>query len=114
MQALFDTGRRFEAPSRAMQPTQGSPRAAHSVAPSPEQPLPIDELTELRVALARLEGKLDMYGLQTTAFGGDLKDHEKRLRALEEARTKFLTYATVVGAAASLAVGLVGKLFLHL
>lgn len=76
--------------------------------------MPADELTELRVALARLEGKLDMYGLQTTALGGDLKDHEKRLRALEEARTKLLTYATVLGAVASLAAGLVGKIFLHL
>ncbi len=66
------------------------------------------------MALARLEGKLDMYGLQTSTLGGDLKDHEKRLRALEEARTRLLAYATVLGAAASLAAGFLGKLFLHI
>lgn len=72
-----------------------------------------DELTELRVALARLEGKLDMYGLQSTALSADLKDHEKRLRGLEEARTRLLTYATLLGAAASLLAGLAGKILLH-
>jgi hypothetical protein len=73
-----------------------------------------DELTELRVALARLEGKLDMYGLQTTALAADLKDHEKRLRGLEEARTRLLTYATLLGAGTSLVAGLIGKILLHL
>lgn len=45
--------------------------------------MPSDDEQQLRVMLARIEGKLDLLASQHRRQADDLEDHERRLRDLE-------------------------------
>jgi len=52
---------------------------------------------ELFLAIGRLEGKLDsLIGMQSNQ-GKELKEHDGRLRSLEQSKSHFLGYAAAAG-----------------
>ena len=47
--------------------------------------MPTDDEQQLRIMLARIEGKLDLLASQHRRQADDIEDHERRLRDVEQA-----------------------------
>ena len=52
---------------------------------------------ELFLAIGRLEGKLDSLIAMQGKQGDELKDHDIRLRSLEQSKSHFIGYAAAAG-----------------
>ena len=52
---------------------------------------------ELFLAIGRLEGKLDSLIAMQGKQGDELKDHDIRIRSLEQSKSHFLGYAAAAG-----------------
>lgn len=57
---------------------------------------------ELFLAIGRLEGKLDSLIAMQGKQGDELKDHDIRLRSLEQSKSHFIGYAAAAGGALGL------------
>lgn len=52
---------------------------------------------ELFLAIGRLEGKLDSLIAMQSNQGEELKEHDARLRSLEQSKSHFIGYAAAAG-----------------
>jgi cystathionine beta-lyase family protein involved in aluminum resistance len=57
---------------------------------------------ELFLAIGRLEGKLDSLIAMQGKQGDELKDHDIRIRSLEQSKSHFIGYAAAAGGALGL------------
>lgn len=66
---------------------------------------------ELFLAIGRLEGKLDSLIAMQGKQGDELKDHDIRLRSLEQSKSHFIGYAAAAGGVLGIVANYVIKAF---
>ena len=66
---------------------------------------------ELFLAIGRLEGKLDSLIAMQGKQGDELKDHDIRIRSLEQSKSHFIGYAAAAGGVLGIVANYVIKAF---